>query len=89
MQEYADIYLLQNYATCFGCPSHQSSGVHKSAVAASCTDHTKWGATFFKRDQIRTAVLISSRLRKPLVYTVTTVLCAPDDGRDGRPKHVK
>ena len=29
MQQYAGIYLLQNHSTCFGCPSHPSSGVHK------------------------------------------------------------
>ena len=89
MQQYADIYLLLNYSTCFGRPSRPSSGVHKTIVAASGTDHTVWEASFFKRDQIRTAVLIWSRLRKPLVDTVTTVLCAPDDGRDGRPKHAE
>jgi len=30
MQQYAGIYLLQNHSTCFGCPSHSSSGVHKT-----------------------------------------------------------
>jgi len=40
MQQYADIYLLLNYSTFFGCPSHPSSGVHKIVVAASGTDHT-------------------------------------------------
>ena len=40
MQQYADIYLLLNYSTCFGRPSRPSSGVHKSVVAASGTDHT-------------------------------------------------
>ena len=54
MQLYADIYLLLKYSTCFGRPSHPSSGVHKTIVAASGTDHTNWGASFFKRDQIRT-----------------------------------
>ena len=53
MQLYADIYLLLNYSTCFGSPSRPSSGVHKTVVAASGTDHTIWGASFFKRDQIR------------------------------------
>jgi len=51
MQLYADIYLLLNYSTCFGRPSHPSSGVHKTVVAASGTDHTIWGANFLKRDQ--------------------------------------
>jgi len=52
MQQYADIYLLLNYCTCFGLPSRPSSGVHKTVVAAPGTDRTIWGASFFKRDQI-------------------------------------
>jgi len=54
MQEYADIYLLLNHSTCFVCPSHPSSGIHKIVIAASGTDHTIWEASFFQRDQIRT-----------------------------------
>ena len=91
-QQYADIYLLLNYSTCFGRPSRPSSGVHKTVVAASGTDHTIWGASFFKRDQ----VLIWSRLNKlasQIIWSVpeaaTTVLCTPDDGSDGRPKHAE
>jgi len=52
MQQYADIYLLLNYSTYFGRPSRPSSGVHKTLVAASGTDHAIWGASFLKRDQI-------------------------------------
>jgi len=52
MQQYADIYLLLNYSKCFWRPSRPSSGVHKTLVAASGTDHTIWGANFLKRDQI-------------------------------------
>jgi len=48
MQQYADIYLLLNYSTCFGRPLRPSSGVHKTVVAASGTDHTIWGASFLK-----------------------------------------
>ena len=40
MQRYAGIYLLQNHSTCFGCPSHPSSGVHKTVTAASSTGHS-------------------------------------------------
>ena len=39
MQQYAGIYLLQNYSTCFGCPSHPSSGAHKNVSAASGTGY--------------------------------------------------
>ena len=90
MQQYADIYLLLNYSTCFGHPSRLSSGVHKTIVVPSGTDHTMWGISFLKHDQIW------SRLRKlayQIVWSVpeaaTTVLCTPDDGRDGRPKQVE
>ena len=37
MQHYAGIYLLQSHSTCFGCPLHPSSGVHKTVTAASGT----------------------------------------------------
>jgi len=40
MQQYAGIYLLKNHSTCFGCPSHPSSGVHKTVTEASGTDHS-------------------------------------------------
>ena len=33
MQQYAGVYLLQNYSTCFGCISHPSSGVHHTVTA--------------------------------------------------------
>jgi len=42
MRQYADIYLLLHYSTCFRRPSRPSSGVHKTVVAASGTDHTIW-----------------------------------------------
>ena len=59
MQQYADIYLLLNYSACFGCPSRPSSGVHKTVVAASGTDHTTQGASVFKHDQIRSPYLVT------------------------------
>jgi len=40
MLQYAGVYLLQNYSTCFGCLSHPSSGVHKTVIAASGTGHS-------------------------------------------------
>jgi hypothetical protein len=52
MQQYAGIYLLQNHSTCFGCPSHPSSGVHKTVTAASSTDHSIWATTVHQHGQI-------------------------------------
>jgi len=46
-QQYEYIYLLLNYSTCFGRPSRPSSGVHKTVVSASGTDHTIWGASSY------------------------------------------
>ena len=37
MQQYAGIYLLRNNSTCFGCPSHQSSGEHKTVTVPEAT----------------------------------------------------
>ena len=53
MQQYAGIYLLQNYSTCFGCPSHPSSGVHQTVTAASGTGHSVRATTFRQRGLIR------------------------------------
>jgi len=102
MQMYAGIYLLLNYSTCFGRPSRPSSGVHKTVVAASGTDHTIWRASFLKRDKIN-PYLVTCFLERDQVspYMVTSQeACSPDsmictrgcnysDGRDGRPKHVE
>jgi len=78
MQQDAGIYLLLNYSNCFGRPSCPSSGVHKTVVAASGTDHTIWGASYFKRDQIRTGCDVCEQaVSKPVwhipiaVFTVT------------------
>ena len=79
MQQYADIYLLLNYSTCFGRPSHPSSGVHKTAVAASGTDHTIWGASFLKRDQIRTGLLASSNVTKSVLIWSRLKKLVPKD----------
>ena len=39
MKQYGGIYLLQFYSTCFGFPSHSSSGELKKIIAASDTGH--------------------------------------------------
>ena len=49
-------------STCFGRPSRPSSAVHKTVVAASGTDRTKWGASFFKRDHLWFKLTIHYRL---------------------------
>jgi len=49
MQHYARIYLLQNYSTCFGCPSHPSSGAHKTVTVVSGTGHNIRTTTFLQR----------------------------------------
>ena len=46
MQQYAGVYLLQNYSTYFGCLSHSSSGVHQTVTAASGTGHSVRTTTF-------------------------------------------
>ena len=47
-QKIAGVYLLQNHSTCFGCPSHPSSGVHKTVTAASGIGHTIRATTFLQ-----------------------------------------
>ena len=46
IRQYAVVYLLQNYSTCFGCLSHPSSGVHKTVTAASGTGRSIRATTF-------------------------------------------
>ena len=90
MQQYAGIYLLQNQSTCLGCPSHPSSGVHKTVTAASGTDHNIWARTFLQRGQIwpRWRKLFAQNLW-PVPDSAVTVLRTPDDGCDGHPKHAE
>ena len=54
IQQYAGIYLLQNYSTCFGFLSHPSSGVHQTVTAASGTGHSVRATNFCQRTLIRT-----------------------------------
>ena len=53
MQQYAGVYLLQSYSTCFGCLPQPSSGVHKTVTAASGTGHSFRATTFRQRGRIR------------------------------------
>jgi len=53
MQQYAGVYLLQNYSTCFGCLSNPSSGVLQTITAASGTGHSVRATTFRQCGLIR------------------------------------
>ena len=90
MQQYAGIYFLQNHSTCFGCPSHPSSGAYKTVTAASGTGHSICATAFLQRGQIwpRWRKVVAQILR-PVPEAAVTVLCTPDDGCDGHPKHVE
>ena len=81
MQQFAGIYLLQNYSTCFGCPSHPSSGVSKTVTAASGTGHI----TYLSNNRR----LLLRYVICPVPEAAVTVLCTPDDGYDGHWKHVE
>ena len=50
-----------------------------------------WDMCFFKRDQIYLVTFEEARSPDSMICTkeaATTVLCTPDDGRDGRLGHV-
>ena len=47
MEQYAGIYLLQVYSTCFGRPSRPSSGVYKTVIAASGIGHVTYQVNDF------------------------------------------
>ena len=90
MQQYAGIYLLKVYSVCFGRPSHPSLGVQNTVTAASGTDHSNGATTLLQLG------LITPRWRKVVVQILwpapeaaVTIFCTPDNGRDGRPKHVE
>ena len=52
MQQYAGVYLLQNYSTCFRWLSHPSSGVHQTVTTASGTGYSVRATTFRQRGLI-------------------------------------
>ena len=52
IQQDATVYrclFTANPSTCLGCPSHPSSGVHKTVTAASGTGHSIWATAFLQR----------------------------------------
>ena len=83
MQQYAGVYLLQNYSTCFGCLSHTTSGVHQTVTAAP-------GRSYCQSNKIR------PRWRKVVALTLwpvpeaaVTVWRTLDDGCERHPKYVE
>ena len=79
------LFTAKSLSTCFGCPSHPSSGEHKTVTAASGT------ATTFLQGG-----LIGPRWRKivaqillPVPEAAVTILYSPDDGCDGHPQPVE
>ena len=81
MQHYAGIYLLQNHSTCFGCPSHPSSGVHETVTADSGTGHCIWATTFLQRGLRPSRRNVVAQILWPVPETAVTVWCTPDDVR--------
>jgi len=61
MQQYAGIYLLQNYSTCFGFLSHPSSGLHQTVTATSGTGNiTYQGNDLYQRLQLQFDLLLGA-----------------------------
>ena len=79
MQQYAGVYLLQNYSTCFGCISHPSSGIHQIVTAASGTGHIT----------CQSNNLVAVTRDMTCTEAAVTVWCTPDDGCDRHPKYVE
>ena len=91
-QQFAGIYLLQNHSTCFGCPSHPSSRVHKTVITTSGTGHSNNRATTFLKRGLwpRWRKLVALLLLWPVPEAVDTVKnCTPDDGCIKHLKHVE
>ena len=87
MQQYARVYLLQNYSTCFWCPSHPSSGVHQTVTAASGTGHSIWANKFpptWPKGHVGGNLF--AQILWPVPEAAVTLWCTPDDGCDKHPK---
>ena len=80
----------KNYSTFFGCPSHPSSGEHKNVTVASGTGPSVRAKTFLQRGLIRPRRRKAvAQILLPVSEAAVTVLCFPDDGCNGHPKHVQ
>jgi len=88
MQQYAGVYLLQNYSICFGCLSHPSSGINQTVNAASGTGHITCQSNNLPAAWPRWRKVVALTLW-PVPEARVTVSCTPDDGCDRHPKHVE
>jgi len=77
MQQYAGIYLLLNYSTCFGHPSLPSPEVHTTTVVASGTDQASSNVTKFIWSRLKK---LASQIVWSVPLAATAVLCTPGDG---------
>jgi len=81
------IYLLLNYSTCFWRPSRPSSGVHKTVVTAC----GMYRSNYLGSKVLQTWPKVT--FEEPCLWSIpeaaTSDLYTPDDGWDGRPKHVE
>jgi len=81
MPQYADIYLLLNYSICIGCPSLPSSEYIKLQLQPL--------VQIILSGEPASSNVIKGGIVWSVLEAATTVLYTPDDGRDGRPKHVE
>jgi len=89
MQNYAGVYLLHNYSTCFGRLSHPSSGAHQTLTTASGTGHSVRATIFLQRGLIRPRWRkVVAQILWPVPEAAVTVWCIADDGCDRHPKHL-
>ena len=81
MQHYAGIYLLQNYSTCFGCPSNTSAGVHKTVTAASGAGHSIRATTFLQRGRCSDTMNCTRSCSYSFMYSCWCVRWTPETCR--------
>ena len=89
MKQYAGVYLLQNYCTCFGCLLHPSSGVRQIVTAASGTGHITCQSNNLPPLDHAGRRLLFWYMIWPVPKVAVTFWCTPDDGCNRHLKHVE
>jgi hypothetical protein len=74
MQQYAGIYLLRNYSTCFGRLLHPSSAAHQTVTAASGTGHSVRAAIFNQLGLIRPKLFLPPFILPPVLLQTISKL---------------